>query len=45
MAPIGMQLVKDVLSLVNGIGWPGRVSWQPGHFASGAVMPAGSDSG
>ena len=44
-AAIGVQLVKDVLSLVNGIGWPARVSWRPGHFAPSAVMPAGSDSG
>jgi hypothetical protein len=45
MAPVGVQLMKDVLSLVNGIGWPARVSWRPGHFTPGAVMPAGSDSG
>jgi hypothetical protein len=45
MAPIGVQLVKDALSLVNGTGWPARVSWRPGHFTPGAVMPAGSDSG
>src|SRR5215467_10467325 len=44
MAPIGVQLVKDVLSLVDGIGWPARVSWRLGHFSPGAVMPAGSDS-
>ena len=45
MAPIGVQLVKDVLSLVDGIGWSARVSWRPGHFTPGAVIPAGSDSG
>jgi hypothetical protein len=45
MAPIGVQLVKDVLSLVNGVGWPARVSWRPGYFTPGAVMLAGSDSG
>ena len=45
MAPIGVQFVKDVLCLVNGIGWPARVRWRPGHFTPGAVMPAGSDSG
>jgi hypothetical protein len=45
MAPIGVQLVKDVLSLVNGIGRPARVGWRPGHFTPGAAMPAGSDSG
>ena len=39
-----MQLVKDVLSLVNGIGGPTLVSW-PGYFTPGAVMLAGSDSG
>jgi len=41
MAPIGVQLVKDVLSLVNGIGWPARVGWRPGHFTLGAVVSAG----
>ena len=35
-APIGVQLVKDVLSLVNGIGGPTLVSW-PGYFTPGAV--------
>jgi len=44
MAPIGVQLMKDVLSLVDGIGWPARVSWRLGHFSPGAVMSAGSDS-
>jgi len=39
-----VQLVKDVLSLVNGIGGPTLVSW-PGYFTPGAVMLAGSDSG
>jgi len=40
MAPIGVQLVKDALRLVNGIGWPARGSWWPGHFTPDAVMPA-----
>jgi hypothetical protein len=44
MAPIGVQLVKDALRLVNGAGWPAQRSWRPGHFTPGAVMPFGSDS-
>src|SRR5215471_18839039 len=45
MAPIGVQLVKDALSLVDGVGWPARVGWRPGHLTPGAVMPASGDSG
>ena len=45
MAPIGVQLVKDVLRLVNGTRWPARLSWRTGHFTLGAVMPFGSDTG
>jgi hypothetical protein len=45
MAPIGVQLVKDVLRLVNGTGWPARRSRRPGHVTPGAVMPADSGSG
>jgi hypothetical protein len=44
MARIGVQLVKDVLRLVNGAGWPAGGSWRPGHVTPGAVMRAGSDS-
>jgi hypothetical protein len=40
-----VQLVKDALSLVNGIDSPARVSWRPGHFTPDAAMPVGSDSG
>jgi len=45
MAPIGVQLVKDVLRLVNGTGWPARGSWRPGRFTPGTVMAADSGSG
>jgi hypothetical protein len=45
MAPIGVQLVKDVLHLVNPTGWPARGSWQPGHLTPGAIMPAWADGG
>jgi hypothetical protein len=40
MAPICVQLVKDVLRLLKGIGWPARGNWWPGHFIPDAVMPA-----
>ena len=45
MAPLGVQLVKDVPRLVNGTGWPARGSRRPGQFTPGAVMLAGNDSG
>jgi hypothetical protein len=45
MARIGVQLVKDVLRLVNGAGWPAGGNWRPGHVTPGAVMRAGSGSG
>jgi len=45
MAPIGVQLVKDVLRLVNGTGWQAQGRWRPGHFTPDAIMRAGRGSG
>jgi len=45
MAPIGMQLVKDLLRLVNGTDWAAGGSRRPGQFTPGAVLCAGSGSG
>jgi len=42
---MGVQLVKDVLRLVNGTGWPVQGSWRPGHFTTDAVMRAVRDGG
>jgi len=45
VAPLGVQIVKNVLRLLSGDGWPTPGSRRPGHLRSGAVMGAGSRSG
>jgi len=45
IAPIGVQLVKDVLRLLNGAGWSARGARRPDLLTHRGVVRAGSHRG